>query len=158
MKTFTLTLGIATAALLTIPSLSLGEDKPAGERGRRPGGAGGPGGRVGPEERLKHMTETLGLSAEQQEKVKAIQEKNAPKMKEIFAKGRENITDEDKAKMRELFKSQMEEISAVLTPEQKEKMKAEMAKRGAEGRPGGPRGERKPGERGAKPEAKPEAK
>ena len=161
MKHFTLTLSVAAAALLTLPSLSLADEKPAGEKpkrpeGGRPGAPGGERGRMNPEERLKHMTETLGLSKDQQEKIKAIQEKNAPAMKEIFAKGRENATEEDKTKMHELMKAQMEETSAVLTPEQKEKFKAEMEKRGG---PGGPRGERKPGDKkpgegGAKPEAK----
>jgi Spy/CpxP family protein refolding chaperone len=153
MKNFTLTLGVAAAALLTLPSLSLADDKPAGERGKRPGGPGGPGARVSPEERLKHMTETLGLSQEQQDKVKAIQEKNGPAMKEIFAKGRENLTEEDKTKMRELMKTQMEEIGAVLTPEQKEKWQAEMAKRRQGGPEGGPRrGGDRPGAK--KPESK----
>jgi len=89
-----------------------------------------------PAERLKIMTEKLGLSQDQQDKVKAIQEKHAPEFKELMAKGRENATDADKAKLRELVKTQMEEIGAVLTPEQKEKMK--------ELRPGGPEGRRKP--------------
>jgi Spy/CpxP family protein refolding chaperone len=146
MKHFTLTLGIAATALLTLPTLSLAADEKKPE-GRRPGG---PGGRFSPEERIKHMTETLGLTEDQQTKVKAIFEKNAPAMKELMAKGRENLTDEDKTKMRELFRAQMEEISALLTPEQKEKQKAEFEKRGGPGgrRPGGD----KPGEK--KPEAK----
>jgi Spy/CpxP family protein refolding chaperone len=108
--------------------------KPDGER-RGPGG----GGRMNPEERLKMMTEKLGLTQDQQDKIKAIQEKNAPQFKELMAKGRENLTDADKEKARELMKSQMEEIGAVLTPEQREKMK-EMRP------PGGPGGDRKPGE------------
>ena len=150
MKHITLTLSVATA-LLTLPTVSFAADEKKPE-GKRPGGAGGPGARVSPEERLKKMTETLGLSQEQQDKVKAIQEKNAPAMKELMAKGRENLTEEDKTKMKELMKTQMEAINAVLTPEQQEKQKAEMAKRGG---PGGPRGERKPGDKkpegGAKP-------
>lgn len=150
MKHFTLTLSVAAAALLTLPTLSLAADEKP--EGKRPGGAGGPGGRTSPEERLKKMTETLGLSQDQQDKIKAIQEKNAPAMKELMAKGRENLTEDDKTKMKELFKTQMEAINAVLTPEQQEKQKAEMAKRGG---PGGARGERKPGEGGGK---KPEAK
>jgi len=121
MKHFTLTLSVATAALFTIPSLSLADDKPAG---KRPAGQ-----RMSPEERLKKMTETLGLSQDQQDKIKAIYEKNAPAMKELMAKGRENLTEEDKTKMRELLKTQAEEISGILTPEQKEKFKAEMEKR-----------------------------
>jgi Spy/CpxP family protein refolding chaperone len=115
-------------------------NKPEGKGERRPGGGEG---RMDPAERLKMMTEKLGLTPDQQEKIKAIQEKNAPKFKEFMAKGRENLTEEDKTKFRELMKSQMEEIGAILTPEQKEKMK--------ELRPGGPGGDRKPGERRGKP-------
>jgi Spy/CpxP family protein refolding chaperone len=131
-----LTLSMAVA----LPAVVRAEEpKPGGPGGEKRG----PGGRGNPEERLKMMTEKLGLSKDQQDKIKAIQEKNAPKMKELMAKGRENLTEEDK----QVFKAQMEEIGAVLTPEQKEKMK-EM--RG----PGGPGGERrgKPGE--GKPEKK----
>ena len=157
MKQFTLTLSVAAAALLTLPSLSLADEKPAGEKpkrpeGARPGGPGGERGRFSPEDRLKHMTETLGLSQEQQDKIKAIMEKGAASMKEAMAKGRENLTEEDKTKFRELMKAQFEEIGAVLTPEQKEKQKAEMAKRGGPGGPEGKRGEGRPG--GKKPEAK----
>ena len=147
MKQFTLTLGIAAAALFSIQPNILAEDKPAGEKPKRPEG-GRPGGRFSPEERLKHMTETLGLSQEQQDKLKAIFAKGADEMKALREKGRDKLTDEDKAKMKEHFTKQMEEINAVLTPEQKEKQKAEFEKRRGEGRPGG---ERKPGER--KPDA-----
>ena len=97
-----------------------------------------------PAERLKMMTEKLGLTQDQQDKIKAIQEKNAPQFKELMAKGRENLSDADKTKFRELVKNQMEEIGAILTPEQKEKMK-ELRASG----PGG--GDRKPGERRGKP-------
>ncbi len=77
------------------------------------------------------MTEELNLTQEQQDKVKAIAEKNAPQFKELIAKGRANLTDEDKTKIRELMKSQVEEIAAILTPEQKEKYKAAVEKRRA---------------------------
>jgi Spy/CpxP family protein refolding chaperone len=49
-----------------------------------------------------------------------------------MAKGRDNLTEEDKTKFREFLKSQSEEIATVLTPEQKEKYKAAMEKRRAE--------------------------
>ena len=166
-----LSLTLALAGLCALPTLVLAEDavppkppggteapkpagdKPAGDKPaagrpeRKPGGAGGPGGR-GPEERLKMMTEKLNLTQEQQDKVKAIQEKHAPEFKELMGKGRDNLTEADKTKLRELGKAQMEEIAAILTPEQKEKFK-ELRPEG--GRPGGDRkpGERKPGE--AKP-------
>ena len=150
MKHFTLTISVAAAALFTLPTLSLAADEKP--EGKRPGGAGGAGGRFSPEERLKRMTETLGLSQDQQDKLKAIFAKGADEMKALREKGRDNLTEEDKTKMKELFKSQMEAISAVLTPEQQEKQKAEMAKRGGPGGPGGTRGKRDEG--GAKPEAK----
>jgi Spy/CpxP family protein refolding chaperone len=150
MKHFTLTLSIAATALLTLPTLSLAADEKKPE-GKRPGG---PGGRFSPEERIKRMTETLGLSQEQQDKLKTIFGKGSDEMKALREKGRDNLTEEDKAKMKEFFTKQMEEVNAVLTPEQREKWKTEMEKRRSEG--GGPGGRRpggdKPGEK--KPEAK----
>jgi len=148
MKHITLTLGVAAAALFTIPATTFAQDKdkPATPPAREGGGRGA--GRMSPEDRLKRMTETLGLTQEQQDKIKAILEKNAPAIKELMAKGYQNLTDEDKAKMKELMTAQKDAIDAVLTQEQKDKAKAEMEKRGA-GRRGGP---------GAKPDApKPDA-
>ncbi|MEI7911458.1 MAG: hypothetical protein WCK77_17635 [Verrucomicrobiota bacterium] len=128
MKQFTLTLSIAAAAFLAIPSTSLAQDKPAGDSPARPEGAARPGGpgagrRMDPEARLKIMTEQLGLNADQQTKIKAVFEKSAAKVKELMAKGMDNLTDADKTAMRESFKSQMEEVTAILTPEQQEKLK-----------------------------------
>jgi Spy/CpxP family protein refolding chaperone len=157
MKKHLAILSLAVAGLCTVPSLVRAEDavppkppggteapKPPGDKSEGKGERGpGGGGRMSPEERLKAMTEKLNLSQDQQDKIKAIQEKNAPQFKELMAKGRENLSDADKTKLRELMKSQFEEIGAVLTPEQKEKMK--------EMRPGGAGGERKPGERKGKP-------
>ena len=119
MKQFTLTISLAAAALFAIPSTSFAQDTPPGNPPQRPEG----GRRMDPEARLKFMTEKLALDAEQQAKIKAIFEKNGPKMKELMAKGRENLTDADKTALRDLMKSQTEEINAVLTPAQQEKMK-----------------------------------
>lgn len=102
-------LSIAAAFCLVIPSVQAADEKPA--RGARTS-----------EARVKEMTEQLGLSAEQQGKIKAILDQNMPKAKEI----RENasLSAEDKrAKMQELRKAESSEIRAVLTPEQQEKMK-----------------------------------
>jgi len=88
-----------------------------------------------PAERLKKMAEELGLTQEQQDKVKAIFEKYGPQLRELFAKGRDNLTDDDKTKVRELLKNQTEDIAAVLTPEQKEKFKEAMEKRRAAAKP-----------------------
>ena len=155
MKHITLTLSIAATALLSLPSLGLADDekKPEGKRpeGGRPGG---PGGRVSPEERMKKMTETLGLSEDQQTKIKAIFEGG----REEMAKLREVPEDQRRAKFGEFMKAQNEKVLAVLTPEQQEKYKASIAERAKQGGPGGPRGDRKPGDKkpdgGAKPEAK----
>jgi Spy/CpxP family protein refolding chaperone len=150
MKKRLASLSLAVAGLCAAPSLLRADDAvppkppggdtaPASGGAARPGGAGGAGGRFSPEERLKKMTEELNLTPEQQDKIKAIMEKNAPQFKDLMAKGRENITEEDKTKFRDLIKSQAEEIAAVLTPEQKEKYKAAMEKRrGAGGAGAGP--------------------
>src|SRR5260221_3953673 len=137
---------ITLTGLLALPIATRAEDAKPGAPGAEKRGPGGPGGRMNPEERLKKMTETLGLSQEQQDKIKAIMEKNGPAMRELMAKGRENVTEEDKNKARALMESQMEEIGAVLTPEQNDKWNAEREAHGPGG-PGGKPGEGKPGEK-----------
>jgi Spy/CpxP family protein refolding chaperone len=154
MKTLTI-LSLVLAGLCAMPTLVLAEDpvppkppggteapKPAGDKAagkpeRRAGGPAG-GGERNPAERLKMMTEKLNLTQDQQDKIKAIQEKNAPEFKELMAKGRENLTEADKTKLRELGRAQMEEIGAILTPEQKEKMKELREARGGDRKPGKP--------------------
>ncbi|MEP6669999.1 MAG: Spy/CpxP family protein refolding chaperone [Chthoniobacter sp.] len=152
MKKHLAVLSFVVAGLCAAPSLLRADDAvppkpPGGDKApadsgkapsaapKAPGRAGGGGGagRMSPEERLKKMTEELNLTQEQQDKVKAIMEKSAPQFKELMAKGRESMTEEDKTKVRELIKTQMEDIAAVLTPEQKEKFKAAMEKRRAAG-------------------------
>src|SRR6185369_7567063 len=148
MKSIILT--VAAAALLAIPTLRAADekpadkpagDKPAGERPNRgPGGPGGPGGRFGgtPEERVKRITEQLGLTPEQAEKIKAIYEKGAEANKALREKGFNNLTDEEKTKMRDSMKAQQDEIAAILTPEQKKKQEEARGQRGGPG--GGRRG------------------
>ena len=135
MKKLLITLTLTSAVLLAAPTFTRAEDpKPDAPKGQR--GAGGPGGRFSPEERLKRMTETLTLTQEQQDKVKAIIEKDKAKFEELA-----KLTPEERRpKAAEMMKAQMEEIGAVLTQEQKDKMKADMEKRRAE------RGGAKPGE------------
>ncbi len=154
MKHLTLTLSVAAAALFTLPTTSSAADEKKPE-GRRPEGAGAPGaGRFSPEERIKKMTEQLGLTQEQQDKVKAIFEGG----REEMAKLKDTPEDQRRAKYGEFMKAQSEKVLAVLTPEQQEKYKAAIAERLKNAGPGG---ERKPGEGrrpGAKPGAKPETK
>ncbi len=115
MKQFALTMSLAVAALFAIPSSTFAQDKPAGDHPQH---------RMDPQARLQFLTEKLGLTADQQSKIKAIFEQNAPKFKELMSKGRENLTDADKTALHELMKSQGEAVNAVLTPEQQEKFKA----------------------------------
>jgi Spy/CpxP family protein refolding chaperone len=139
MKNHPMSLWVAAAMLLTIPSIGFAQDKPAGEVPARAERGGRPGARLNPEERLKQLTETLGLTQEQQDQIKIIFENTAAAIKELMAKGFQNLTEQDRARMLELMGSQLEAVSAVLTPEQKEKLKAAMEKGRAEGWPGGPR-------------------
>jgi Spy/CpxP family protein refolding chaperone len=156
-------LTVAAFALLSIPTYTIAQDKPAGEKpagdkpappaGERPGRGQGGRGNFSPEERIKRMTEQLALTQDQQDKIKAIYAKQAEAMKALQEKGRDNWTDEDRTKMRESFTKQQEEVAALLTPEQKEKMKTLRGPGGPGGRrPGGPGGDAKPGE--GKPEEK----
>ena len=106
------TLLLAAAGLIVTATSVFAEDEKPNSRkaGHAPG------------ERLKTMTEKLGLTEEQQGKLKAIFEKNMPKVKELRADTA--LSREDRrAKMMELRKAEMEEIRAILTPEQQEKMK-----------------------------------
>jgi Spy/CpxP family protein refolding chaperone len=136
MKMSSSLLKLAAVGLFATPLLLQAEgDKPGRPPGDRPGRPlgdkpGGPGERMDPAARLRMMREKLGLTDEQTAKMKAIFEKDGPAMKEIMSKGRENLTEADKAKLKEMMKAQREEISTVLTPEQLAKMK--------EGREGGP--------------------
>lgn len=122
MKHYLLTIAIAGATWLSAANFTLAQEaKPeAGQAGR--------GGRQTPEERLKAMTATLGLNQEQQTKIKAILETNLAK----FTALRDLPQDERRTKSRELTQAQNDEIDKVLTAEQKEKAKAERAKRAAE--------------------------
>jgi len=122
MKHHLLTIAVAGATWLSAANLTLAQDaKPEGAPAGR-------GARVTPEERLKAMTESLGLNQEQQTKIKAIFEANRAK----FTALRDLPQEERRTKSRELNQAQNEEIDKVLTAEQKEKAKAERAKRAAE--------------------------
>ncbi len=126
----------AAALLLNIPNLTLAQDKAAAPGGPERHGPG----MYTPEQRLKMMTEHLGLTGDQQAKIKAIFESHGPAIKELMAKRRDALTEEDKTKLRKMMKASRDEVSAVLTPEQKEKMDKWRAEHGR----GGPRGEGKP--------------
>ncbi len=84
-----------------------------------PGLAGGKGKHHGhdPERKLQKLTKRLGLSDEQQGKVKAILEEKHHKLQELHQQ------------MKEIRKNAREQIKAQLTPEQVEKFKKQRGKR-----------------------------
>jgi Spy/CpxP family protein refolding chaperone len=110
------------------------EDKPqaAGQEGagKRPAGAHGP----NAEERMKVMSEKLGLDEKQKEQLKPVMQAQQDKMREIFSDA--NLAREQKA---EKFKAVRDEFDAkiktILTPEQVEKwqkMREEMRAKAGE--------------------------
>jgi Spy/CpxP family protein refolding chaperone len=140
MKKLILTLSLA--ALVAAPLTVRAEDQKPERKG--PNGQGGSGGRFSPEERLKRMTDLLGLNQEQQDKIKKIMEDARPQFEAL----KDTPQEERRNKARELFQAQQDKINEVLTPEQKEKWKAEMEKRMKEG------AARRGGDGAAKPEEK----
>jgi Spy/CpxP family protein refolding chaperone len=135
----------AMAVLLGSGSLCRAQDeKPTPANGARAGLGGGV--RFNLEERLKIMTERLGLSQDQQDKIKAIYEKNRGKFDEL----KNAPEDRRREKARELMVAQREEVNKVLTPAQLEKARSEIGQR--------VQGGNRPGRAGAPKtsEAKPE--
>lgn len=121
-----------SAALLLPTAIRAEEPAPAGAAAGKHG-FGGRGGN--PEERIKMMTEKLGLTDDQQAKIKDVFAKDAPQIRDLLAKGRKNLTAEDHTKLRELMKGQAEAVGAILTPEQKAKWKeARASRRGERGK------------------------
>jgi len=129
------TLGISTLALLTLASAALAQG-PMG--GPPPGGMGGPGGG------MRRMGDELNLTEKQKAKMKAISEASRPKMMAIFQDPK--MTREQKmAKIRPIADAQRKQMMAILTPVQRKKAAALMAKRPPMGGPGmgGPGGMRR---------------
>lgn len=107
-------------------------------------GAGKPGGK--PDQRMQRMVEKLGLTQAQQDKIKGISEKYVAKLKPI--RDDKSLTKEQqREKVRPIIKSMNDEIEAVLTPEQRKKVKEmrEANKKANPGQPGAKPGATKPG-------------
>jgi Spy/CpxP family protein refolding chaperone len=146
MKKLILSLTIAACAALTVQAQ---DDKPKRPEGGRGEGRQGGGARMNPEERIKRLNEQLTLTQEQQDKIKKIWEDGRTQFEGL----RDLPQEERREKMREAMKAQNDKVVEVLTPEQKEKYKEMMARRG-EGGGGGRRG----GDDAAKPKAEGETK
>jgi periplasmic protein CpxP/Spy len=121
MKKFPITLALIIAGCMALPTLSSAQE--AREGGRR--------GAQNPEAQLKMMKETLTLTDEQTEKVKAALAKNQEKQKAL--RDNKDLSQEDRrAKMREIYQGMEEDLKPILTPEQMTKWKEEREKRRAE--------------------------
>ena len=122
MKKLILSLAVAACAAGT--SIAQAQE----EQPKRPAaGAGGAGGaRALPEERMKMLTSSLGLTQEQQDKIKKIIDDDKPN----FDKLRGLPQEERRGKFRQLMQAQNDKIAEALTPEQKEKFKTALANRG----------------------------
>jgi Spy/CpxP family protein refolding chaperone len=138
MKMLPVFLTLAAVVLLPAPAGFCAEEKkPAGERPARQAGAANRA-RLNPETRLKELTEKLNLTADQQEKVKAVYAKNVETLKGM--REDKSLSEETKRqKFMEMRKTELQEINGILTPEQQEKMKALFRERA-----GAARGARKP--------------
>ncbi|WP_254411229.1 DUF4890 domain-containing protein [Dyadobacter diqingensis] len=87
------------------------------------------------ENQTKSLTESLGLTEEQQKQVYTLNLTRAQKMEEM-----RNSQDVDRSKMRESMEAFNTELQKVLTPEQQEKYKTVMEERRKNGGAGrGPR-------------------
>jgi periplasmic protein CpxP/Spy len=83
-------------------------------------------------ERLRHMSKELNLTDDQKEKLKPILQDEAQQMKSVQADNSLS-TQQRRKKMREIHKTYEPQVQAVLTPEQKDKLKS-MKQEGRQGR------------------------
>ncbi len=130
LVTLALVAGFSSTALLAQPPAG-------GPGGDRPGR----GMQMSAEDRLKQLSEALGITDEQKTQIKPILEEEIAALKAIFD-DKSLEREARREKMKAVRDSAASKIEAILTPEQKAKFEKIKAMRGPGG-PGGPRGERK---------------
>lgn len=109
-----------------------GTDNPAAQ----PEHPGWRGRHMDPARRIQRLAEVLGLTTEQQTKLKAVFKEEGAKMRAVFQDS--SLSREDRrAKLMELRKDIRPKIDAILTPEQQKKLE-KMQRRGRRWRHGGP--------------------
>lgn len=80
------------------------------------------------DDRLQHMTQTLNLTSDQQQKIRPILDNESQQMQTL--RGDTSMAREDKfAKMRSIREDTMTQISPILTPEQQKKWASMQAHR-----------------------------
>lgn len=91
------------------------------------------------DQRLQHMTQVLGLTGEQQEKIKPILESQNTAMQQLRA-GTSLSREDRMAKMKQIHENTVSQINPILTPDQQKKF-ADLTSQMGRGHgmgPGGP--------------------
>jgi len=119
------------AVLAIAPAMALQCAPPAAPQGDAqgppPGGRGGRGG-MNPERRLEMMQKELSLTADQTTAIKAVFEDERTKMEAARSADASLSPEDRRAKMMAMRQEENTKIEAVLTPDQKTKYEAMMAK------------------------------
>lgn len=117
MKTSKLS-AIITLTALSLASTAIAQEKKEESKPAPPAAKTAPPAAKGaPQDRMKQISEMLGLTDEQKEKVRPIFQEQAKKMQEIFQDA--NLSQDDKrTKIADLRTTYNAKIKALLTPEQ----------------------------------------
>jgi Spy/CpxP family protein refolding chaperone len=131
MKTHRIILSITLAlgGLLAVASAGMAQDQKAGQDAKK--------GRQNVEQRLNTMAEELKLTAEQKTKVKALLEDQAKKMEAMRGEMQNLSQEERRAKMQTNREEMNKKMKEILTADQYTKyeaQRAEMRKKGGEGK------------------------
>lgn len=115
---------LAAAVLAAYCGLSYAETAPSPQQGRGPAAMKRARGERGdPEKRLRLMNETLGLSADQSDRILPIITAEQTELEKLRADNTLN-RDQRRARLQELNRSYSEKIRQILTPEQQKKQDA----------------------------------
>jgi Spy/CpxP family protein refolding chaperone len=137
----------AGTCMSAVPALAQqGGPPPAGDR-RGPPAMDARRGPPSIDERVKRMTEDLGLSAEQATRVKAVLTSERQKADSILAQ-RARQQDAERDAMMAVHSSTEKALASILTPEQRTRHDAMRARGGPGGRGPGGHDDRGPGRRG----------
>ncbi len=131
-----LVLAVALAAAVFVPNINAAQEKaPKGEGRRDPAAA------------QARMAEKLGLSADQQAKIKALHEQERAQGEALRAD--QTLSREQKMEKRKaLREATVQQVDAILTPEQRTKAQEMRSKMRENRKEGGPRKHRGPGHDG----------
>ena len=122
LKNALLTAGLAAAILTGARADDGPPAPPPGEAGPPPAGRPAMGRQGGMERRMQHLTEALGLTAEQQQQIAAVFAASGQQRQAIMAAA---LAEEDRrTKLRALMADAQARFRALLTPDQQKKLDA----------------------------------